>query len=57
MNTPCYVFDFDEFEKRANTITNALSDIPLTYSIKANPFLLNDLPDVIKHVKYVHQEN
>lgn len=51
MNTPCYVFDFDEFENRANTITNALTDIPLTYSIKANPFLLNDLPDVIAHVE------
>ncbi|MCR4610669.1 MAG: diaminopimelate decarboxylase [Lachnospiraceae bacterium] len=51
MNTPCYVFDFDQFEKRANDIANALPGIPLTYSIKANPFLLNDLPEVIRHVE------
>ncbi|MCR4611221.1 MAG: diaminopimelate decarboxylase, partial [Lachnospiraceae bacterium] len=51
MSTPCYVFDFDEFEKRANTIADALPNIPLTYSIKANPFLLNDLPDAISHVE------
>ncbi len=51
MSTPCYVFDFDEFEKRANTIVEALPNIPLTYSIKANPFLLSDLPDSIAHVE------
>ena len=51
MNTPCYVFDFDKFEDRAAAITNALPNIPLTYSIKANPFLLGDLPDEIAHVE------
>ena len=51
MSTPCYVFDFDEFERRANTIAKELPNIPLTFSIKANPFLLSDLPGVIKHVE------
>ena len=51
MNTPCYVFDFDKFEERAVAITSALPNIPLTYSIKANPFLLGDLPDEIAHVE------
>ncbi len=51
MQTPCYVFDFDKFEARANAIKKALGDIPLTYSIKANPFLLEHLPDSIEHVE------
>ena len=51
MSTPCYVFDFDKFEKRAQAIKNELTNIPLTYSIKANPFLLGGLPDEIAHVE------
>ena len=51
MSTPCYVFDFDEFEKRALAIKEELPGIPLTYSIKANPFLLGGLPDAIDHVE------
>ena len=51
MSTPFYVFDFDEFDKRISAVKSALPDIPLTYSIKANPFLLMGLPDGIKHVE------
>ena len=43
--TPYYVFDTDEFAKRAAMIRAALDckggrRIPLCFSIKANPFLL-----------------
>lgn len=51
MTTPCYVFDFDAFDNRAKMIKEAMPDIPLTYSIKANPFLLRGLPDEISHVE------
>ena len=44
--TPYYVFDTDEFAKRAAMIRAALDckggrRIPLCFSIKANPFLLH----------------
>lgn len=51
MQTPCYLFDLEAFEARANLVKNALPGIPLTYSIKANPFLLEKLPEVIEHVE------
>lgn len=46
--TPYYVFDTDEFAKRAAMIRAALDckggrRIPLCFSIKANPFLLHRL--------------
>ena len=54
--TPYYVFDTDEFAKRAAMIRAALDckggrRIPLCFSIKANPFLLHRLPDGLDHVE------
>ena len=54
--TPYYVFDTDEFAKRAAMIRAALDckggrRIPLCFSIKANPFLLNRLPEGLDHVE------
>ena len=54
--TPYYVFDTDEFAKRAATIRAALDckggrRIPLCFSIKANPFLLHRLPEGLDHVE------
>ena len=54
--TPYYVFDTDEFAKRAAMIRAALDckggrRIPLCFSIKANPFLLHRLPDSLDHVE------
>ena len=54
--TPYYVFDMDEFAKRAAMIRAALDckggrRIPLCFSIKANPFLLHKLPAGLDHVE------
>lgn len=54
--TPYYVFDTDEFAKRAAMIRAALDckggrRIPLCFSIKANPFLLHRLPEGLDHVE------
>ena len=54
--TPYYVFDTDEFAKRAAMIRAALDckggrRIPLCSSIKANPFLLHRLPAGLDHVE------
>ena len=52
--TPYYVFDTDEFSKRAAMIRAALDckggrRIPLCFSIKANPFLLHRLREAGEH--------
>lgn len=49
--TPSFVFNMDEFEHQADTIKKALGDIPLCFSIKANPFLLHNLPKSISRVE------
>lgn len=49
--TPSFVFDTDEFARRADSIKVALGDIPLCFSIKANPFLLHALPDSVSRVE------
>ena len=52
INTPAYVFDEKVFVDRVLKTKMALGDsIPLTFSIKANPFLLHILPDNIAHVE------
>lgn len=54
LTTPCspaYIFDMDVFIGRCQRVKAALGDIPLTYSIKANPFLLNRIPEEIAHVE------
>ncbi len=38
-NTPCYVFDTDAFAARIGAVRERLGDLPLTFSVKANPFL------------------
>ena len=53
--TPAYVFDVDQFKKTINMIHNILGDIPLTYSVKANPFLLECIPPEINHVEVCSQ--
>ena len=49
--TPFFVFDTDCFASCAAEIKTALGDIPLCFSIKANPFLLAALPDCISKVE------
>ena len=49
--TPSFVFDIDEFHSQAKVIKNKLGNIPLCFSIKANPFLLADLPECVSKVE------
>ena len=54
--TPYYVFDTDEFAKRAAMIRAALDckggrRIPLCFSLKANTLLLHRLPEGLDHVE------
>lgn len=51
ISTPAYFFDTDVFEKRVDFVKQELPEIPLTFSIKANPFLLNRLPENLRHVE------
>lgn len=51
ISTPAYYFDTDVFEKRVDFVHQELPDIPLTFSIKANPFLLSRLPKNLRHVE------
>lgn len=51
MNTPYYVYDIDILKKRIDDIKNELPDIPLTYSIKANSFVLNSISEEVSHVE------
>ena len=50
--TPYYVFNTEDFRKRVEYIKAALPEIPLVFSIKANPFLLTErLPEAITKVE------
>lgn len=51
VSTPAYYFDTDVFAKRVDYVVHELPGIPLTFSIKANPFLLNRLPKQLHHVE------
>lgn len=45
--TPAFIFDADEFGRRAKNVKSAIGGASLCYSIKANPFLLACLPEEI----------
>lgn len=49
--TPAFIFDADEFGRRAKNVKSAIGDAALCYSIKANPFLLACLPEEIDSVE------
>ena len=51
VETPAFFFDTDHFAGQVRKVKQALGEIPLTYSIKANAFLLSDLPEEIAHVE------
>ena len=47
VKTPSYIFDADEFEKRAELVKKHFGEkTNVCFSIKANPFLLSDLPKI-----------
>ena len=50
--TPCYVFDTDIFEKRAGRVKQAFGEkVGICYSIKADPFMTEFLPDVFDYIE------
>ena len=52
VQTPAYVFDLDEFRRRAERVKQAFGEkTGLCFSIKANPFLLAALPDVFDKIE------
>jgi len=52
VHTPAYVFDTDLFRQRAEMVRKAFGPkTGLCFSIKANPFLLKNLPDVFDKIE------
>lgn len=52
VKTPSYIFDIDEFEKRANLVKDCFGEkTSICFSIKANPFLLGNLPDIFEKIE------
>lgn len=52
VQTPAYVFDLDEFRRRAVQVKQAFGEkTGLCFSIKANPFLLAALPEVFDKIE------
>lgn len=50
--TPAYAMDLDALAYRVQQVHQALGDkIPLCYSIKANPFLVRNLPSCISYLE------
>ncbi len=52
LDTPSYIFDLDEFRKRAELVRKYFGDkTGLCFSIKANPFLLGRLPEIFDKIE------
>lgn len=51
VETPAYYFDLDVFAHRVDFACRELKGLPLTFSMKANPFLVAYLPENIRHVE------
>lgn len=52
VKTPSYIFDIDEFEKRTRLVKDCFGEkTSICFSIKANPFLLGNLPDIFEKIE------
>ena len=51
MNTPAYIFNLDILKSRIDKIKALVPDVELTFSIKANPFLVPYVYDMVRHVE------
>lgn len=52
METPAYLFDADAFRERTQLVKDAFGEMTgICFSIKANPFLLKDLPDAFDKIE------
>ncbi len=51
INTPAYVFNLDILQERIDRIKSLIPDIELTFSIKANPFLVPYVHSMVRHLE------
>lgn len=52
VGTPSYIYDIDEFDKRVQLVKKEFGkEVRLCFSIKANPFLLKNLPDIFEKIE------
>lgn len=52
VETSCYIYDEDVFAQRAELVRDALGEkVGLCFSIKANPFILRNLPQVFSKIE------
>ena len=51
INTPAYIFNIDILQERVDRIKSLIPEIELTYSIKANPFLVPYIIDMVRHLE------
>lgn len=51
MRTPYYVYDIDILKKKIDDVKKELQGIPLTFSIKANSFVLDSISEYVSHVE------
>ena len=51
INTPAYIFNIDILQERVDRIKSLIPEIELTYSIKANPFLIPYIIDMVRHLE------
>ena len=49
--TPSYVFDIDIFQSDIRRVRQIMQNVPLTFSMKANPVLANFVSDDIAHIE------
>lgn len=45
--TPLYVFDVDIFKRRMEAVTEAMDSAKMCYCVKANPFLMPEVPESV----------
>ena len=51
INTPAYIFNIDILQERVDRIKSLIPEIELTYSIKANPFLVPYIITMVRHLE------
>ena len=51
LTTPSFIFDLDEVEKRIGIIKTSFENIPISFSIKANPFLAPYIYDKVDYLE------
>ena len=56
--TPAYVFDLDKMKEFAEKVKRCLTGkAEICYAMKANPFLIKPMLEIVSSLKYAHREN